>query len=293
MTPSLQELKNKITLLSTPKQLELFGKTFNASELFDLLTLIQHDKTAINGKLNPILAGVSHEVFFQVLPELSDMETMILQQESSTIPVQHHLTALYHEKKKTLQEIETAYLSLEMLIEHIEVEKTGIEDCDELLEKINGLKTTSESLLHLLNQALKLAWNSDRADLIENLSLLKETIQKYKLYFISDLYTEFRVKLNAVYADTDASGKTIPLLNDLPAIEALSKLSIWHLQDYFDLGLLPNNTLDSLEKIENRKTLILEAKTNLEKLNLLTLEDLKKANIYSKKALQEFLKIHN
>lgn len=281
MTLLEQELKNKITSLHDPHELELLGKNLNSTEFFALFSILKQDHKVIE-KLNAILAGISHDVFFEVLPKLSAMEIQLLQQESATIPVQHHLTALSLEKTKVLKEIETTYASLETFIEHIEVDKLRVIDCTELLNKIRDLQSLAESQLDLLNQGLKLAWNSDRADLIENLSFLKETILKYKLQFIRELSEELKNKFNSVYAD----------FNDdkIPVMEALTKLSVWHLKDYFDLGLLPEDAKPLLDKVQDRQRLISQIKKNLEKINLVTLEDLKTAHIYSKKALQEFLK---
>lgn len=296
------ELKNQLENLTETHQLEALGKTLTSPQMLYVLDY----KASLTNKLSPILAGLSPEVFSQVLLLLTPEQLLVLQHESMTIPVQHHLTVLSLDKFKMLDYVAAMVLTLETLIEHLEVEKLGIADLSEIIDKIDQLSQGIDFELNILNKALSLAWNSDRADLIEKLSLLKETIQKYKTFSIGKkdsqegLYAKLNRKLNNVYNETNWTTDRGVIPENTPAIEALAKLSIWYIQDYFAIGLLPEiqsgADLDlspakhsEKERFEYKENLINKVKNKLKELGLLTLEDLKKNRIYSKKGFQEYI----
>jgi len=298
------EFKKQIEQITDPHQLELVGVALTPEQFICVLDFLNDKHTAYNEKLIPILAGLSHEVFFQALPNLQPAAITVLQHESITIPIQLHLTALTLEKFKMLDQLAALVLTLEALIEAINLENIGFTDIQEIEEKIDFLSLAVDTELNSLNKALSLAWNSDRIDLIEKLSLLKETIQKYSTFSIGNkkqqgegsaihaagLYARLDNKLNCIYEG---------IHENIPAIEALAKLSIWYIQDYYEVGLLPeiesekflgldSATHSEKERVEYREDLIGKVKNRLKAYGLLTIEDLKNAKIYSKKALKEY-----
>lgn len=291
-------LKETIDRLKEPHQLELFGKTLSSHDFLSLLGMIEKKSILINGKLNSVLAGLTNEVFSESILKLSVADLALLQHESATIPVQHHLTVLSQEKLKVIETMETLIISLEMIIDHLEVEQLGMDELPELLSKIDELSVFATNEVQLLSKALALAWNSNRIDLIDTLSQIKERLQKYKSFSIESSVTglipKLYARLNKIYEDKSLNDET------LPAIESLAKLSLWHVQDYFDIGLLPTITSKELLDLDEtthteqaradyRASLIEKAKQNLENVGLISLADLKRAGIYSKKALQEYL----
>jgi len=83
-------------------------------------------------------------------------------------------------------------------------------------------------------------------------------------------------------------------------LEALGKFSIWHLEDYWDAGLLPKIAnkeglhLDPLEFSEetcenHRRKLLLEVQNNLETLGLTNVGAFKAAGLWSPKLFKEYV----
>jgi hypothetical protein len=303
------DLKDTLNQLTELNQLEAFGKTLSSDEMLKVLDLIGGD-SCFSDKLNPILAGLRHEVFFEILHKLSLSQLNMLQHESMAIPIQHHLTALSIQKLHMLDQISMRILAQEDNIKSIQIENLGLHDLTKIYEEIEFLINTIDSELISINQALSLAWNSDRIDLIDRFNVIKESIQKIKNFSIGNptqkieilnhpagLYAQLNEKLNQVYADGITTALEMAIL---PAIEALAKLSIWYVEDYYKLGLLPDiqseislnldpAVFSENERAEHLEKLIAKAKKALEDLGLITLDDLKKARIYSKKALQEYI----
>lgn len=292
------KLKKQLSLLTDPHQLELFGKTLLPSQMVELLDLIIANRENYNEKLSPILAGFLHENFIKLLLILTPFQQSLLKHESMAIPLQHHLSILSEDKMKVFEILSKLYLTLDMIIDHLDVEQVGLKDYKELEEKIQHLELTLDDELTIVNHALLLAWNSTRIDLIEKFSLLKESFQKYKnvtngtsnvtRFNKMGIHQKLLLKLNTVYAK-------ISDLN-VPAIDALAALSVWCLQDYFELGLLPDTPIDQnpakhseKEREEYNINQIEKVKKKLEAYGLSTLGNLKAAGIYSKKALREYL----
>lgn len=294
------ELKKQLNLLTDPHQLELFGKTLLPGQMVELIDLMITDRESYNEKLSPILAGFLYENFIKLLLIMTPSQQSFLKHESMAIPLQHHLSILSEDKMKVFESISKLYLTLDMIIDHLDVEQVGLKDYKELEEKIQHLELAIDDEITILNHALLLAWNSTRIDLIEKLSLLKESFQKYKnvtsgapnvsRFNEVGIHQKLLLKLNTVYAN----------LNDLniPAIDALAALSVWCLQDYFELGLLPDPPNDQnptefseMKREEYNINQIEKVKKKLETYGLSTLGSLKTAGIYSKKALQEYLSL--
>lgn len=296
------ELKTQLNLLKDPHQLELFGKTLLPGQMVELLDLIITNRESYNEKLSPILAGFLHENFIKLLLVMTPAQQSLLKHESMAIPLQHHLSILSEDKMKVFETMSKLYLTLDMIIDHLDIEQVGLKDYKELEGKIKHLELALDDEITIINHALLLAWNSTRIDLIEKFSLLKESFQKYKNITIATnqpsngsrfkvgIYQKLHNKLNTVY-------EKISDLN-VPAIDALAALSVWCLQDYFELGLLVDAPVDQdstqhseKEREEYKINQIEKVKKQLENYGLKTLGSLKTAGIYSKKALQEYLSL--
>jgi hypothetical protein len=85
--------------------------------------------------------------------------------------------------------------------------------------------------------------------------------------------------------------------DNTPALEALVKFNVWYIKDYREVGLLPQldathipTLFPEQEDLKHREQLFKIAESNLEKIGLHTLADLKTERIYSKKALIEYIK---
>ena len=111
------------------------------------------------------------------------------------------------------------------------------------------------------------------------------------------LYAKFEEKLNTIYSGFNHGEG---LLDEDPAIEALANLSIWYLQDYWELGLLPEiSNIQQLdldpkhynesERSDFKADLFLKVRKNLESKGLKTVFDLKSNQIFSKGMLKNYL----
>lgn len=306
---SQQQLFLELQNFQDGHHLELFAKSFLKEELFNLLPLFLNHPQLFEDKLNPILAGLNKDNFYFLIQNANEKEIEFLKKESKGIPLQYHLRILAEDQIHQIELIDANVLSLEMIIDHIDLEKMGLNDTKELFQKIDQLSNSIKQQIEVLKKALNLAWNSDREDLIENLSHLKETVEKYDLLIIghpsdpktkkqsTGLYKKLERHLSEIYGDLNH-------LQEVRAIDALGKLSIWQPSDYFEIGLLENlknkealdldkNKYSEIERAEYKEKLTLEAEEKLKSLNIQTLNDLKKHLIYSKKGLKELLGHHS
>lgn len=294
--------------LSDRSQLETVGEALTIPQIFELLdtTLCLEDKH--HWKLSPILVGMTHEIFSKFLLFGTAKEISILKHESVTEPVQHHLTLLSHELANQIKDLEIQMQGLSKEIELLNIIELGRNEAQAFANRIDELSLTFHHLLEKTNIVLSLAWNTNRLDLIESLNVTKDHCQKSLLYGIGNkhnpnaqgLYNEFKQRLFRIYGDPLQSEKIESLHEDEPAIEGLSKLEVWYLRDYLDLGLLPGvkkpEELDldlsqhtESERMKHREKLFALARHTLEKIGLSTVNDLKEANIFSKKTLKEYI----
>jgi hypothetical protein len=296
------------------EQLEVVGKSLNLAQAMELLRMSSLETVPqLQSKLSPIFVGMPHPLFRQILTVAPSKEFIVLKREGITEPMQHHLTLLIHEMTTQLTDCDSALTNLEREIEGLQIAEMGRADIAAVKQKIAGTAECYQAMLDLANQALAVAWNTNRPDLIEKLSTLKDNWQKSLHYRVgtpvaessrpTGFYAILEKRLHAVYGNSDDPNDIEALKDDEPAIEALAKFSVWYLQDYLEIGLLPKiESADLLdmdpaiyterERQEYREQLFMQAESNLEKIGLKTLKDLKEAQIFSKKALLEYIREH-
>lgn len=303
-----KKTKAAIIGLAERPLLEAAGIALTIPQIFELLdsTLCIEDKN--HWKLSPILVGMSHDTFSKFLLFGTEKEISILKHESVTEPVQHHLTLLSHELANGIKDHEIRLFSISREIDLLNINELGRNEAQEMANRIDELSLSFHHLLEKTNIVLALAWNSNRLDLIESLNTTKDHCNKSLIYAIGNkhvtnsqgLYTALNQRLFRVYSDPLHPETVESLREEEPAIEGLSKLEVWYLRDYLDLGLLPGihkpEELDldlskhtEAERMEHRERLFALARKTLEKLGLKTVNNLKDANIFSKKTLKEFI----
>jgi hypothetical protein len=294
--------------ISNRSFLEIVGGVLTIPQIFELLdsTLCLEDKH--HWKLSPILVGMSHETFTKFLLFGTDKEITILKHESVTEPVQHHLTLLSHELTNQIKDLEIQMSKVSLEIEHLNTNEISRTQAQEFYNRIDEFSLTFHHLLQKTNLVLALAWNTYRLDLIESLNVTKDHCNKSLHLGIGNkqnsnepgLYSQLKRRLFRVYGDVDESDNIDALHEDEPAIEGLSKLEVWYLRDYLELGLLPGvekpEDLDvdlskhtESERMKHREKLFALAKQTLGKMGLSTVNDLKEAHIFSKKTLREYI----
>lgn len=302
-------LTEKISALSDYRALESFGKELTLQQILELLPLFQKELQDQRWKLPPILVGVHHPVFSQLLLEATSEQLETLKTEAVTEPVQHQITVAAHEIAQQINAFTAEVEQLEMQIQALEVKQLTHKEILAFGHALQHASDFYEEVLRKTNALLNLAWNSNRTDLIEKLSHSKELAHRLRQQYIglprspqgnaTGLYAIFDQKLQSAYGQpSDAEAVN----DDEPALEALVKLSLWYPQDYWQVGLLPQITDPQLLEREtelppSQRQALLEkllemTRINLTRIGLNTAKDLKQAGICSKATLQEFVQTH-
>lgn len=296
--------------LSSQEQLEMAGRFLSSQQILDFLEsdLIMQDDNFT--KLLSILVGMPHQTFSQLLCEISDEQLQLLLQAAYSEPLQHQLTVFIHEMNNRYLILSEELQKILKEIEHLSIDHIGKNELILIKNKINDISLEFSNSLEKMRSALKIAWNTHRTDLIENLNEIKDKYLHTLNQFIghpetsqgtTGLFELLNQQINTVFGNPYDLNDPESLSNGEPAIEALVKFSIWYLRDYWEIGLLPQiqneseleldpATSTEQERLEHRDQLFSKVQSNLEKLHLKTLWDLKKAHIYSKKALSEYIK---
>lgn len=297
-----QERMNAIVkAIEEPSRLEAIGKGLSLNQFLKILSSISEHILPLE-KLSPLLVGLSPLLFQQVLMNLDSKQLKILQQESSAEPLQHQLTLCMHAYEQFYLKSEQAILKEQKTIEEINVSKLTYSILFQIEKDIQTLKTSLEEVLIAIDQSLAITWTSNRLDLIQHFNQLKDHFH-YQLHqqigspfsanhASTGLYKILEEKLSAVFGSSVKD-------NDA-AIEGLTQFSIWYLNDYWDIGLLPaiknSNELEldsakhnEKERLQHREALLSQVQQNLYKLHLRQVGDLKKSKIFSKDMLKEFI----
>jgi hypothetical protein len=294
--------------------LEAVGKALNLTQAKHILD--EAAKTDKNGhwKLSPILVGMPHPLFSQLLISCTPSQLNTLKQEVITEAVQHHLTVLTHEITHQIPEFALKLEGLTLEIDQINGLHLGHAELKAITNHIDQCSQFYEKKIQLINQILTLAWNTNRTDLIEKLGTAKEVSMKLLGTIIGNrrtlheaptgLFAILESHLYQVFGDKENATDILANEDDEPAIEALVKFSLWYLKDYWDVGLLPRiknsdeldidaNLNSHQERMEYREKLFGEVNENLKRIGLTTVGELKKNKIFSRKILEEYLTRHS
>lgn len=306
----MDETIEKILKTRSKAELEELGGSLNLEQIHKILDFIhQKDKETVE-KLMPLLVGMSSNTFYGLLSEITQTELELLKEIGPTEALQHKLTLFLHDWKLNLDKFSTIFEEIKKEIEDLSLENLHKKEIFSIKGKIDTLGDQIEDGVHTLNNALLIAWNTKRVDLIENLSHLKDQFlrlnasyvgnPKYNDQVSSGLYKILEEKLDQVYSLKESKEKLLLLSGNVPAIEALATLGIFYLEDYWKLGLFSEiPTLKELRQIlrkknHEEKSLFLEelmdkAEKKLKTLGLTNVDSLKEANIFSKNMLSEYI----
>lgn len=304
------ELTAHIAELSA-SQLEAAGKNLTLAQAYALLDYAAESDPQFHWKLSPLLVGLPHALFAQLLLSASPHQLEILKLEAVTEPVQHQLTLVTHEITHQLPHVVNQLDQVSVDISLLPI-GAQVKDPNLLRRQLKEMAAWHESTIQMISKVLVLAWNTNRPDLIDKLSHAKEwcqkliaTIGKPKTPFgeALGLFARLEESLEAVYGHPSLPGTIEASDDDEPAIEGLTKLSFWYLKDYHQIGLLPGISDQALldldpashseqERLHHREQLMEAVKDNLAKMGLSTVQDLKKAGIFSREALQAYIQQH-
>lgn len=288
--------------LSDKAQLENVGQVLSLEQVEEIFSQATQNSLLLD-KLPPLLVGLPHQLFRTLLTKLSPAQLLILKHEIFSESAQYHLTLLSHELDADLTAYRLSQENLQRELENLTVADLGLTEIHALFSKIEGESKKGDDLLAEIDKALALAWSAGRSDLITQLSSCKEICQKILSHSIGKQLPEaLENRLNSAFEEKEQPDSIGTLRDEEPAIQALAKFGVWYLEDFWKLGLLPGiKTSDELENQSSAQSkmdrtaaqekLFTAAQDTLEKLGLKTVKDLKKALIYSKKGLQEYLRL--
>lgn len=288
--------------------IESFGKALNSMQFHEIVRFAgSHQKDSANRKkLTSLFVGISPLVFSDLLSHASQEELSFLREEAVTEPVQHHLSLITTELDQRFNEFCNQISLKTEKVDAIDLQKLGNKELSELYECFEKFNKEGRKILNLTSRALAIAWNANRADLIQELGRIKELCQKCMNDLIgkegtqetpsSGLYHTLDKKVSELFSDQDSQGNLTLMKDSTPALEALVKFSVWYIQDYAEVGLLPEISMSHAadpdrqeEDLKSREQMFIMAENNLRQIGLSTLSDLKNARIYSKKALKEYI----
>lgn len=296
--------------LTDISQIESMGHVLTIPQLLDLLLNLNEWNNGKRVKLAALLAGISHDSFMELLSESSLPHIQALKQASVSESLHHHLTLFHHEVMQQFNALNNDLAQIEKEISSMDPLNLGTKDKIAFENLIFNLTLRQQRILSSIDKALSIAWNTDREDIIDDLSSAKEYYQRSMVLYTghpripdkppTGLYALLENRLFAAYGNPYDPKDTLALKESDPAIEALAKFSIWYLSDYFALGLLPSvkdaatleldpKKFNEVERAEQLRKLFQEAREELAKRGIATVKDLKDASIFSKKSLIEWL----
>lgn len=286
---------------------EKIGKVINASQLAILIPLFDHQEVERIEPLSHLFSDMLPIVFKGWLSKAGEEELVLLRKMGIFPPLQHQLTLLSHEIERELDDFHRKTVELTSGLLKLSLETISYTIFNEYLTKLIKLRQQDEHLYHLVNRALLIAWNSERTDLIEKLTLLKDGCHRMLYEYIGQPRTSTHVPTGVyeilefhfaeVFGNANDPSDDAALKDDEPGIEALTKFGLWSLLDYYGVGLLPEFDVATWENLKNDEESFhaYEAEmhkhlnAHLDALCLNTVADFKKAHIYSLGMLRDFL----
>lgn len=304
---NLEKISTLAEHLDNKKSLETLGQGVTPNLFLHLVNTLDFKK------LSPIIVGMPHQQFRSSLLLGTEEQLQKLKTQSMSEPLQHQITLYTHEINSQLDRLLTCYEKLEFRIEGVRPEKLSPQERVGIWQEICTLSEKMQELMHECSIILLFAWNTDRSDLIDQLTIAKERAHRISRFGIgfpatgkekaSGMFKRFDEVLFSVYGVPKSQDNIEALSNDEAVTEGLAKFSIWYVKDYWDIGLLPNirneEELDldetqytEKERVAYRAQLLQQVQENLARLGLETVADLKRYWIYSKETLLHYLEEH-
>ena len=160
----------------------------------------------------------------------------------------------------------------------MDVELASKRDVAHLNHRLKEGLEAIATALEKVRKALAIVWSTSNIELIDKLNKVNSALQR--MTASSELRDLLSQKLFSIYAD---------LKDDDPAIDGLANMSIWYLEDYVKVGLIPG---DADRSEGNRQNLFSMVKAGLERVNLRRVKDLKEAYIFSRQTLRDYLALY-
>lgn len=300
-----EKLHQLFLRISNDANLETFAKALNAIQILEIMHFIKHSSDDLfqRQKLSSLFAHLHPAIFKEIILEASQEELNFLREEAITEVIQHNLSLIASDLSTSFSNFCDRISALEIELEKADLQEMDKTSIESLYESIEDLRKENEDMLQFLNKVLTVVWNTNRGDLIQELGRTKELCQKCLIETIgkaaeeeipsSGIWHILEKNVEKNFSDWDANGNQSIMKDSIPALEAFVKFSVWNIQDYYEVGLLPQmtslNKTNEMINLKNREQLFTEVEKNLNKMGLKTLSDLKSAKIYSRKALMEYI----
>lgn len=286
------KLEHVFSYVTSGVELESLSKHFSPESFLCFLEFIIK-QPQFQDQLTFVLIGLPPSVFSQALHLLTEKHLILLQIASKIEPLQYQLTQFYHEGETLKQHVEQRVQLFKQELLTIMTEQMTPDLLQNLIGNIDHLRNLLIDYLERASAALAIVWHTDRIDLIEKLSSMNESIQHQLSHLIghsafdhlpaSGLYAFLEQNLSNIFDST--------LNDDDAAIEGMTRLSVWHLKDYAELGLLPSMQSHDKELVA-KQTLNSLVQVQLERLGIGKVRDLKKFHLFSKYLLKDYIEKH-
>lgn len=290
--------------LSSHINLEVLSKHFTPKTFVYFLEYLSANPH-LHKQLAYILIGLPPAVFSEALQLLNSGHLNLLRHEGWLESLQYQLLQFIHEGEFLRNSIEQDANQFKQDLSSAIVDQLTYENYQQLLQMVENMQKRALNYLFRMKTALAIVWHTDRMDLIEKLSKIHESIQHVLNLFIgfpetdgkppTGLFAILEKILSRVFNDS--------LNDDDAAIEGMTRLSVWHLKDYWELGLLPSiqneedldlasPTYREEERFKHQNELKELVQLELEKLGIGTVGDLKRFHLFSKPLLKEYIEKH-
>lgn len=291
------------------EKLQTIGKQLSIRQIKALIQFYDKKGEIPKDKFLALLMGIKPNSFEDLMRSASEEQITTLQSISETEPLHTQLTLLLHTLASKADKLGAVHDEIKQEINQFEIKKSTRSDVEALFKKIDDLSKRFERAVRKSNNALALAWSGGYEELIEKFTAYKESWLSYwetevgSARVHSGLYANLERRLSEIFSKTVNQSGRIYLEDDDPSTEGLALLSIWSLEDYAQVGLLPGydsgkrlkEHLESLpqKKRQSKKTELQQAACeNLESIQLSTVKDLKEQYIFSKGMLKEYIAKH-
>lgn len=298
---SKEKLLSLFHSIDSPNKLESLAKFFSMPIFLKFLNFfaLHHE---YQDRLAFILVGLPPSVFCSCLNFLEAHHLALFKQNELLEPLQYHLNQFIHEGEALYGKIEADSGRIENEVLSIRPEELNSIGIEKLLDQMDNFRSLLLDYLERAKTALSIVWNTGRIDLIEKLSNINEALQ-YQLTVSIGHPSSENMPATGLYLNMHKSFSNIfnsSLKDQDASLEGLTRLSIWHLKDYWKLGLLPH--LDNVEEIDldprhfnedkrsaHHQNLFSQVQKQLENLHIGTVGDLKKKSLFSQQLLIDYI----
>jgi hypothetical protein len=295
------KLENLFQFIESPISLEILGKNLNATSFISFLEFLTQFHQ-YQQRLNFILVGLHPSVFSEALHQMQEHHLPILKQEGLLEPLQYQFTQFVHAGETLKHHIEKNIEQFEHELAFIDPNELTPDTLQVLFDQIDTFRKQLIDYLEGARTALAIIWYTNRIDLIEKLSVVNESIQYLLSHFVGHPASASLIA-TGIYAHLEQTFSKIfdaSLQDEDAAIEGMTRLSVWHLKDYWELGLLPSisqvNQLEldpqkfnEEERWNHQQHLLTLVQQQLERLGIEKVKDLKKLHLFSKPLLKAYI----